>query len=68
MGANVDPSTTLDRRGGEEGLPGVDKKIQERLGRQLKALYDDVVKQPIPDRLLSLIAQLEKQKNGPEEE
>jgi len=42
----------------------IDGKVQERLGRQLKALYDDVVRQPIPDRLLSLMAQLE-EKKGP---
>jgi len=43
----------------------IDAKIQERLGRQLKALYDDVVRQPVPDRLLDLIAQLE-EKKGPD--
>lgn len=53
-------SAILEDGGGEDlEQPTVDQKVQERLGRQLKALYDDVVKQPIPDRLLSLIAQLE---------
>ena len=50
------------RKGEAQGL---DNKIQERLGRQLKALYDDVVKQPVPDKLLSLMAQLEQAK-GPD--
>ncbi|WP_342642682.1 NepR family anti-sigma factor [Rhodoligotrophos ferricapiens] len=64
MGASVDPSTNLEEQRGDQNNPVVDKKIQERLGRQLKALYEDVVKQPIPDRLLNLMAQLEAQKKG----
>jgi hypothetical protein len=35
--------------------------VQAYIGRQLRAVYDDVVKQPIPDRFLDLMKQLEKQ-------
>ena len=38
--------------------PGV-TDVQAYIGRQLRAVYDDVVKQPIPDRLLALMKQLE---------
>ncbi len=35
--------------------------VQAYIGRQLRAVYDDVVKQPIPDRFLMLMKQLEEQ-------
>ena len=35
--------------------------VQAYIGRQLRAVYDDVVKQPIPDRFLALMKQLEDQ-------
>lgn len=35
--------------------------VQAYIGRQLRAVYDDVVKQPIPDRFLALMQQLEEQ-------
>lgn len=37
----------------------LDPRIQEAIGRSLKAHYDDLVKAPIPDRLLVLLAELE---------
>ena len=33
--------------------------VQAYIGRQLRAVYDDVVKQPIPDRFLALMKQHE---------
>ncbi len=44
-------STTLKRN------PGVD--VQAYIGRQLRAVYDDVAKQPVPERFLDLMKQLE---------
>jgi hypothetical protein len=35
--------------------------VQETIGRSLKAYYDDIAKDPIPDRFLVLLAQLEAQ-------
>ncbi len=32
--------------------------IDEHIGRHLKAIYDDVLNQPIPDRFLDLLNQL----------
>lgn len=43
--------------------PGV-TDVQAYIGRQLRAVYDDVVKQPIPDRFLALMKQLEEGKAG----
>ena len=39
--------------------------IDEHIGRHLKAIYDDVLKQPIPERFLDLLNQLE---SGPSQE
>ncbi len=37
----------------------LDPKVQESIGRSLKAHYDDLVNAPIPDKFLVLLAQLE---------
>ncbi len=33
--------------------------LEEHIGSQLKAMYEDVVAQPIPDRLLELLSRLD---------
>ncbi len=33
--------------------------VQGHIGRQLRALYDDVLSQPIPDRFLDLLRKLD---------
>ena len=43
---------------GDAARPGV-TDVQAYIGRQLRAVYDDVVRQPIPDRFLALMKQLE---------
>lgn len=58
MGAT--PDTNDDGERDEDGKPVVlDPRIQEAIGRSLKAHYDDLVQEPIPDRLLVLLAELE---------
>ena len=37
----------------------LDPRVQESIGRSLKAHYDDLVTAPIPDLFLVLLAQLE---------
>ncbi len=37
----------------------LDPKVQESIGRSLKAHYDDLINAPIPDKFLVLLAQLE---------
>ena len=48
-----------DAGAAEPGRAAVD--VQAYIGRQLRAVYDDVAKQPIPDRFLALMKQLEEQ-------
>ena len=40
---------------------GLNSEIQSRIGHQLRALYDDVVRQGVPDRFAELIRQLDSQ-------
>jgi hypothetical protein len=39
--------------------PVLDQRIQDMIGRSLKAHYDDLINAPIPDKFLVLLAQLE---------
>ena len=39
----------------------LDPKVLETIGRALKAHYDDLVQAPLPDKLLDLLARLEKE-------
>ena len=42
------------------GKPGgLNSEIQARIGHQLRAMYDDVVRQGVPDRFAELIRQLD---------
>ena len=44
--------------------PVVDEDIQKHLGRKLKASYDELVRQPVPDAFRQLLEELErKEKN-----
>lgn len=51
-----DPTQDAEIFGAE---PVLDRRVQDAIGRSLKAHYDDLVKAPIPDRFLVLLAQLE---------
>jgi hypothetical protein len=46
-----------DRKNGAEARPSAE--IGELIGKELRSLYDDVVAQPVPDRFLDLLNQLE---------
>ncbi|MBS9476717.1 NepR family anti-sigma factor [Ancylobacter radicis] len=63
-----------ERSGGQAGsaealtstpLPGhagtaLGNDIQAKIGQHLRAMYDDVVRQGVPDRFLDLLSQLDK--------
>ena len=40
--------------------PALPADVQVKIGEKLKALYDDVVRQPVPDRFMDLLAELDK--------
>jgi hypothetical protein len=39
--------------------------VQGKIGQQLRAMYDDVVKEGVPDRFADLLRQLEEPKDKP---
>ncbi len=48
---------TGDRPAATRG--GLNDQTQKRIGHQLRALYDSVLQQPVPDRFRDLIARLD---------
>ncbi|CAN7668088.1 NepR family anti-sigma factor [Bosea sp. LjRoot237] len=54
---NADPPEAARAEIDEEVV--LDPRVQESIGRSLKAHYEDLVTAPIPDRFLVLLAQLE---------
>ena len=73
MGKN-NPENLFSRLGAERATFGAEKRLMagsdsrtlggvdfgDAIGKELQNLYDDVVAQPVPDRFLSLLNQLEK--------
>lgn len=53
VGAESDGSST------KAGTPRMKPQVQEHIGRQLRAVYDDVLKQPLPDRFRELMEKLD---------
>ena len=49
---------------GKQG--GLNAEIQSRIGHQLRAMYDDVVRQGVPDRFAELIRKLDASEANPQ--
>jgi hypothetical protein len=43
---------------------GLDAEVQAHIGRQLRAVYDDVANEPIPDRFLRLLRELDQKRDS----
>ena len=56
--ARVIPEESLDEKLASE--PQLDKTSQKRIGDQLRAMYDELMQQPVPDRFKDLLEKLEK--------
>ena len=75
MTVNEDGHSPADGRrepaSGNEGVmaedtPSLDPKVQEQLGRVFRNYCEDLVHQPIPDKLAVLLARLEAKQRGKE--
>ena len=44
--------------------PKLDSGSQKRIGDQLRAMYDELMQQPVPDRFKELLDQLDKKNGG----
>jgi hypothetical protein len=62
--ARVIPEASLNDKLSSE--PKLDKLSQGRIGDQLRAMYDDLMQQPVPDRFKDLLDQLEKKASSGE--
>jgi len=51
-GSSTAPSRSQGRLG---------RDVQAKIGNQLRAIYDDVVKEGVPDRFIDLLRRLDKQ-------
>jgi hypothetical protein len=47
----------------DNGSGKLDKETQTKIGQQLRAMYDEVVRQGVPDRFTELLRQLEKRED-----
>lgn len=54
---DIKPQTARPAGAGKPG--GLNAEIQSRIGHQLRAMYDDVVRQGVPDRFAELIRKLD---------
>ena len=45
----------------EDPPPVLDRAVQSRIGDQWRAMYDDLMEQPVPDRFKDLLVQLQRQ-------
>jgi hypothetical protein len=52
------------KKPGKQG--GLNAEIQSRIGHQLRAMYDDVVRQGVPDRFADLIRKLDASETAPQ--
>jgi len=58
------PMETAATRKKDNAKPGkLGREVQARLGQQLRAMYDDVVNQGVPDRFADLLNRLESNGN-----
>jgi hypothetical protein len=51
------PMTTTPARSG----PALNRDIQTKIGQQLRAVYDDIVDQGVPDRFVDLLRDLDRE-------
>lgn len=56
------PSTPLNDK--LEMNAKLDSGSQKRIGDQLRAMYDELMQQPVPDRFRELLDQLDKKRDG----
>ena len=61
---DVKSQASKNTASGKQG--GLNAEIQSRIGHQLRAMYDDIVRQGVPDRFAELIRKLDVPKPDPQ--
>jgi hypothetical protein len=54
------PMQSGESRSGNSSSGALDKETQQKIGQQLRAMYDDVVRQGVPDRFADLLKRLDR--------
>ena len=60
------PLPSMSTPDGSAG-PGLDRVVQARIGDNLRAMYDELLQQPVPDRFRDLLGQLAQPREGTEQ-
>jgi hypothetical protein len=55
---NMTPSASIDPIAGAR----LEADLQAHIGRQLRAVYDEVVSEPVPDKFIRLLEELERKR------
>lgn len=58
-GAGPSPEGALPKTSDDPAGQGLSDHTQKRIGLHLRAMYDTIVQQPVPDRFRDLIAKLD---------
>lgn len=58
-----DKENAVKDQGKEDG-PEIDSDLQAHIGRHLKASYEDILDQAVPDRFIELLSKLEAKEKG----
>lgn len=58
--AGEGPGEVLPLRRNGVSHPALDRSIQGFIGSRLRAMYDDLAQQPVPDRFVELLGKLER--------
>lgn len=53
-------SSRDEKQKSKGGKPNLDRGLQDHIGHKLRSIYDEVVKEPVPDQFLDLLNKLEK--------
>ncbi len=51
-------------RAGQQITPTISHSSQEHIATNLRAMYDELVQQPLPDRFVELLAQLDQKQQA----
>lgn len=44
----------------EDEMPRIDPRVQREIGKHLRAHYDDVINEPVPEKFIELLKELER--------
>jgi Anti-sigma factor NepR len=61
------PMANQASKGGDSESAGLNREIQHKIGQQLRAIYDDVVQEGVPDRFVNLLRAMDKRREGQSE-